>query len=152
MSTDKLGTTKGFLAISDHLGTAGQPTAEQFADIVEAGYEVVVNIDSATAVPDEDELVTSRGLTFIHIPVVWTSPQQSDLDLFFDVMDLLAGRKVFVHCAANARVSAFVYLYRMARLGVDPDEAKTSLNQLWEPEGIWKDFVEAAIDRLGLQV
>ncbi len=151
MSAEKLGTIKSYLAISDHLGTAGQPTAEQFADIAEAGDEVVVNIDSATTVPKEDELVTSRGLAFIHIPVVWTSPRQSDLDLFFDVMDLLEGRKVFVHCAANARVSAFVYLYRMARLGVDPDEAKVTLNLLWEPAGVWKDFVEAAIDRLGLE-
>ena len=67
-------------------------------------------------------------------------------------MDMLKGKKVFLHCAANARVSAFVYLYRMARLGVDPAEARKTLNLLWEPKGVWKEFVEAAISRLGLQV
>ena len=34
-----------------------------------------------------------------------THPQQADLDLFFEVMDVLKGERVFVHCAANARVS-----------------------------------------------
>ena len=143
---------KNFLAVTDDLGTAGQPTAEQFADIAAAGYEIVINIDSATTVPSEDELVTSKDLSFIHIPVIWTAPKQSDLDLFFDVMDMLKGRKIFLHCAANARVSAFVYLYRMARLGVDPAEAKKKLDLLWEPHGVWKEFVETAISRLGLQV
>ena len=152
MPSEKLQSIKSFLEISDDLGTSGQPTAEQFADIVEAGYEVVVNIDAATAVPNEDELVTSKGLHFIHIPVIWTAPKQSDLDLVFDVLDMLKGKKVYLHCAANARVSAFVYLYRMSRLGVDPVEAKKSLDKLWEPHGVWKDFVEEAIDRLGLQV
>ncbi|MFH1566767.1 MAG: protein tyrosine phosphatase family protein [Gemmatimonadota bacterium] len=152
LSDDRLGSIKNFLAITDDLGTAGQPTAEQFGDIAAAGYEVVINLDSATAVPNEDELVTSRGLSFIHIPVIWTAPQQSDLDLFFDMLDRLKGRKVFVHCAANARVSTFVYLYRVARLGVDPAAAKQQLDLLWEPTGVWKAFVEEAISRLGIQL
>jgi len=152
MSIEKLRTIKNFLEISDDLGTAGQPKAEQFSDIAEAGYEVVVNIDSAAAVPNEDEIVTSKGMTFFHIPVIWTAPKQSDLDLVFDVLDMLKGREVFLHCAANARVSAFVYLYRMARLGVDPAEAKRKLDLLWQPHGVWKEFVEEAVQRLGLNV
>lgn len=152
MAIEKLRAIKNFLAISDDLGTAGQPRAEQFADIAEAGYEVVVNIDAATAVPNEDELVTSQGLAFIHIPVIWTAPKQSDLDLVFDVLDMLKGKRVFLHCAANARVSAFVYLYRVARLGADPAEAKQKMNLLWEPHGVWKEFVDEAVVRLGLKV
>ena len=152
MSIEKLRSIKNFLEVSDDLGTAGQPTAEQLADVVEAGYEVVINIDAATAVPNEDELVTSKGLHFIHIPVIWTAPKQSDLDLFFDVMDMLKGKRIFLHCAANARVSAFVYLYRMSRLGMDPAEAKKKLDLLWEPKGVWKDFVEEAIARLGIKI
>ncbi len=152
MSKEKLRAIKNFREISGDLGTAGQPTAEQFADIAGAGYEIVINIDSATAVRDEDELVTSMGLHFIHIPVIWTAPKQSDLDLFFDVMDMLKGKRVFLHCAANARVSTFVYLYRMSRLGVDPAAAKQDLNALWEPKGVWREFLEEAIGRLGLQV
>ena len=152
MSVEKLGSIKNFLVVTDDLGTAGQPIVEQFADIAEAGYEVVINIDSATAVPNEDEIVTSKGLQFIHIPVIWSAPKQSDLDLFFDAMDMLKGKKVFVHCAANMRVSAFVYLYRISRLGVDSTEAKQKMNLLWEPKGVWEGFVDEAIARLGIEI
>jgi protein tyrosine phosphatase (PTP) superfamily phosphohydrolase (DUF442 family) len=150
MSIEKLNAIKNFYEISSELGTAGQPTAEQFSDIAKAGYEFVINIDSATAVPNEDELVTSNGLCYIHLPVIWTAPQQSSLDHFFSVMETLKERRIFVHCAANARVSTFVYLYRISRLGVDPVAAKQDLNRLWEPHGIWLDFLNEAIARLGL--
>ena len=74
------------------------------------------------------------------------------IDLVFDVLDMLKGKRIFLHCAANARVSAFVYLYRMSRLGVDPADAKKDLYALWVPKGVWKDFVNESINRLGLQV
>ncbi len=150
MPTDRLNAIKNFLAVTDMLGTAGQPTAEQFADIGAAGYEIVINIDSATAVPNEDELVTSMGLSFIHIPVDWHAPEQTNVDLFFDVMKAVEHKKVFLHCAANMRVSAFVYLYRLIHLDYDPTEAKRTMNILWEPRGVWKQFVEDALDRYGV--
>lgn len=149
MSHEKLKSIKNFYEISENLGTAGQPTAEQFAHIAEAGYEYDINLDSAAAVIEEDKLVAENGLGYFHIPVIWKEPKQSDLDLFFDVMDILKGKKVFVHCAANARVSAFVYLYRICRLGVDPETAKKDLNALWEPDGVWLEFIDKAIARLG---
>jgi protein tyrosine phosphatase (PTP) superfamily phosphohydrolase (DUF442 family) len=148
MSAKKLKGIKNFYEISNDLGTAGQPTADQFTDIAEAGYEIVINIDSATAVPNEDGLVTSKGMHYVHIPVIWTAPQQSDLDLFFNVMDTLKGRRIFVHCAANARVSTFIYLYRISRLGVDQADAKKDLHALWEPNDVWQSFISEAISRL----
>ena len=120
-----------------------------FATLREASWikSVVINIDSGTAVGNEDELITSMGLRYFHIPVIWTEPKQSDLDLFFDVMKMLKGKRVFIHCAANARVSTFVYLYRVARLGVDPVEAKKDLNALWEPNETWQRFIDEAVER-----
>ena len=49
MPADKLKAIKNFHEISGNLATAGQPTAEQFADIADAGYDAVINIDSGTA-------------------------------------------------------------------------------------------------------
>ena len=152
MSAEKLNSIKNFLWISGELGTSGQPAAGQFADIAEAGYEVVINIDSATAVPEEDELVTSKGMQYVHIPVIWQAPKQSDLDLVFEVLDACKGKRVFLHCAANARVSTFVYLYRVSRLGVDPAEAREKLALVWEPKGVWKEFLDEAVIRLRLTV
>ena len=152
MHLQRLDSIKNFLKISDELGTSGQPTAGQFSDIAEAGYEVVINIDSATAVPEEDELVTSKGMQYIHIPVIWQAPKQSDLDFVFDILDACKGKRVFLHCAANARVSTFVYLYRISRLGVEAAEAGEKLELVWEPKGVWKEFLDEAVARLRLTV
>ena len=35
-----------FVPITDRLGTAGQPVEDQLDDIVEEGYEVVINIST----------------------------------------------------------------------------------------------------------
>src|SRR5215510_14560038 len=54
-----------FRAVGDRLGTAGQPTEQQFQAIRDAGYEVVLNIalpTSDNALPNEGSLVTGLGM------------------------------------------------------------------------------------------
>jgi protein tyrosine phosphatase (PTP) superfamily phosphohydrolase (DUF442 family) len=134
-----------YLAISDKLGTAGQPTAEQFAAIQAAGYEIVINLampDSTNALPNENELVTAEGMDYVHIPVVWESPTVEDLERFFAVMDQNQDRKVFVHCVLNMRVSCFVFLYRALRLGIPVEEAWQDVLAIWEPNEVWQRFVD----------
>jgi protein tyrosine phosphatase (PTP) superfamily phosphohydrolase (DUF442 family) len=134
-----------YLHISDTLGTAGQPTAEQFAAIRAAGYEVVVNLampGSTNALPSERELVAAEGMDYVHIPVIWESPTAHDLERLIAVMDQNQGRKVFVHCALNMRVSCFIFLYRVLRLGVPVEEAWQDVLAVWEPNEIWQQFVE----------
>ena len=50
-------------------------------------------------------------------------------------------QKVWLHCAANMRVSAFVYCYRCAVLKQDPELAKKDLSKVWEPIAVWKKFI-----------
>ena len=125
-----------FIPLSAKLGTAGQPTAEQFADIKAAGYGVVINLapaDNARALANEAEVVAAQGLEYIHIPVAWDAPGEDDLQRFFDSMDAHAGENVFVHCAMNLRVSVFVYLYRVLRRGEARAEPEQALNRAWAP-------------------
>ena len=49
---------------------------------------------------------------------------------------------VFIHCAANLRVSAFVYLYRIQRQGLSPEQAQEDLYQLWQPNRVWQDLMD----------
>ena len=51
--------------------------------------------------------------------------------------------QLWVHCAANMRLSAFMYRYRVCVLGVDKRVARSDLNKIWEPFGVWKKFVES---------
>jgi protein tyrosine phosphatase (PTP) superfamily phosphohydrolase (DUF442 family) len=137
-----------YLPISDRLGTAGQPTVEQFAAIRAAGYQVVINLampNSTNALPNESELVGAQGMAYLHIPVVWESPTAEDFERFLAVMDQNRERKVLVHCALNMRVSCFVYLYRVLRLGTPAEAAWQDVLTIWEPDGVWQRFVD---DRL----
>jgi uncharacterized protein (TIGR01244 family) len=137
-----------YLRISDSLGTAGQPTPEQFAAIKAAGYELVINLampTSTNALPNEADLVAQQGMDYVHLPVVWESPTRDDVERFFQVMDENRSRRVFVHCALNMRVSVFVLLYRILRLGVPLKSAQEALHRIWQPEGIWQDLMSEAL-------
>jgi hypothetical protein len=59
-------------------------------------------------------------------------------------MDSLRGGKVWVHCVLNMRASAFVYLYRLINLGVPEEEAIAPMNEVWEPDEIWREFIDLA--------
>jgi protein tyrosine phosphatase (PTP) superfamily phosphohydrolase (DUF442 family) len=135
---------KNFHHVSDSLGSAGQPTAEQFRAVKEAGYEVVINLapsEAQNALKNEREVVEGLGLKYVHIPVVWTAPKAEDAERFFAAMDAAKGKKLFVHCIANYRASAFVYLYRVTRLGVSEEEAARDLHALWKPNETWQQLI-----------
>jgi len=134
-----------FLSIDERWATAGQPTVEQFAAIKAAGYEVIINLgmpDSPRAVVNEAEVVVAQGIDYVAIPVVWEAPTAADLAAFFAAMSANQAKKRFVHCIANMRVSAFTFLYRVLVLGVPVDAARQRLHQIWEPNPIWRQFID----------
>ncbi|RUT10304.1 hypothetical protein DSM106972_007990 [Dulcicalothrix desertica PCC 7102] len=143
-----------YLQISDGIATSGQPTVEQFDAIKQAGYEVVVNlalVDSLNALPNQKEIIEAQEMQYIHIPVIWDNPTLENLHSFFEVMKANQNKKVFVHCAANKRVSVFVYLYRRICLGASEEEAKLDLNKLWAPNEVWQRLINEAFDNVGLR-
>ncbi|KOP24827.1 beta-lactamase [Hapalosiphon sp. MRB220] len=138
-----------FLQISDLIATSGQLTEEEFTIIKEAGYQLVVNLalpDSHNALINEKEIVEFQEMEYVHIPVVWEKPTFDNVKDFFQVMEANTSKKVFVHCAANKRVSAFMYLYRRLSQGINEAEAKKDLHQIWIPDYHWQKFIEQVIN------
>lgn len=133
-----------FYQIGEALGTAGQPAERQFQAIRDAGYEVVINLalpTSTNAVVNEGGIVTALGMTYVHIPVDFKAPTTRDFQAFCGTMNTFAHRRVFVHCAANKRVSAFVFLYRVLRQSIAPVEADRDLRAVWQPDDVWSQFI-----------
>jgi protein tyrosine phosphatase (PTP) superfamily phosphohydrolase (DUF442 family) len=133
-----------YLVLPNGVGTGGQPSEAQLRELAEAGYEVVINLalpTSPNALADEAGTVAGAGMEYISIPVEWERPAEADYERFVAAMRENAGRKVFVHCAMNKRVSAFLYRYRVREEGVAPEVAAVDLRRVWEPEGIWGEFV-----------
>ncbi|MEW6306578.1 MAG: protein tyrosine phosphatase family protein [Verrucomicrobiota bacterium] len=144
----ELESIRDFLLLNDRLGTSGMPSAEQFSAISRAGFDTVINLALPTsdyALPNEGELVTAQGMTYIHIPVKFEAPQPADLEKFSRVMQACASQKVFVHCAANKRVSAFIFLHRVLREGADRGQAERDMLRIWNPDPIWRKFIDAQL-------
>ena len=148
-TADPLEQLTNYYPISPLILTAGQPTAEQIALIAQAGCDVVINLArpmSPNALADEAALAAAQGMEYVAIPVVWEEPTLDDLARFFAAMEANQTRTVFVHCVVNYRVSSFVYLYRVLRLGADPEEAMWDLRSIWEPDETWSTFIAMAMD------
>jgi protein tyrosine phosphatase (PTP) superfamily phosphohydrolase (DUF442 family) len=155
MTSQSVDDILNYLPISTTLGTAGQPTAEQFGAIRAAGYQAVVNLamaDSTSALPNERELVIEQGMAYVHIPVVWERPTKQDLAKFFDVMEQYQGARIFVHCVMNMRVSVFVLLYRVLQLGQRLDTARWAVDKIWTPNEVWQQFMEDTLAAHGIRV
>jgi protein tyrosine phosphatase (PTP) superfamily phosphohydrolase (DUF442 family) len=143
-SATKLSEISGFRAVGDRLGTAGQPTQPQFRAVQESGFEAVINLalpTSDNAIPNEGSVVTSLGMSYVHIPVDFKAPTSRDFRAFCRVMEAFDDRPVFVHCAANMRVSAFVFLYRVMGQNIAVAEAERDLHAIWRPNEVWSRFI-----------
>ena len=141
-----------FLALSENLFSGGMPNHEQLTAAAQRGVEMVINLaphEVSNALPGETELVTSLGMQYINIPVIWTTPTKDGLDRFMDIMDESQDKKILVHCQANFRATAFVALYRILRQGWNADDAMAGMHKIWDAEDypIWKMFSEENLKR-----
>jgi protein tyrosine phosphatase (PTP) superfamily phosphohydrolase (DUF442 family) len=140
-----------YLSLSDTIATAGQPTEEQIAAIAEDGYELVINLGlaySEYALDDEEAVVRTHGMQYIHLPVIWEQPTVLDLERFIEVMEANKGKNVFVHCAANMRVSVFMALYRIQRLGWSQEKAFEQVKRIWVPNATWQTFIDEILEQV----
>jgi protein tyrosine phosphatase (PTP) superfamily phosphohydrolase (DUF442 family) len=136
---------KNYLKISPMLSSSGQPAREDFSLIAKQGFQVVINLsmpDSKSALSDEGYLVTSKGMTYIHIPVPFDAPELSHLHAFYDAMEAFSAKKVWVHCALNYRASAFLYLYNRLVKKKTKEDARRYIFPDWEPNDTWSAFIK----------
>ena len=147
---DALHAIKNFRQASPEVATSGQPRSEHFAAMADAGYIAVINLalhdDPRYSLPDEPRDVRAAKMDYIHIPVQFAHPTLADLKAFIDAMDIYRGKKVWVHCAANMRVTAFVGLYRVLRQGWERELAFEIMKGVWEPNDVWTAFIAGALE------
>ena len=134
--------------IRDGLHTSGQPTKAQIKTIADHGFKTIINLAPSAAensLKDERRVVEEQGISYIHLPVDFKRPTDEDFEHFCTLMEQHKGQPLWVHCAANMRVSTFVYRYRVAIENEDSEVAKKDMDKIWQPFGIWKKFVAKAL-------
>jgi protein tyrosine phosphatase (PTP) superfamily phosphohydrolase (DUF442 family) len=153
MAESELSGIYNYRAVDESLCTSGQPTVTQLAAIAAAGFATIINLalhdDPRYSLPDEPGVVKSLGLAYVHVPVQFAAPAQADLLAFFAAMDAHSEERLWVHCAANIRVSAFLGLYRVIRLGWAVEPAFELMQGLWQPNEVWSSFIAAALEKHG---
>ena len=135
--------------VTDDISSSGQPTVEQFDEISSGGFDVVINLampDHENSIANEGSIVTSLGMTYIHIPVPFDSPDEEHFATFSGYMDALNDKRVWVHCIVNARVSAFLFRYLQDSRSFTAAEATTPILAQWLPnmDKVWKAFISHA--------
>ncbi|MGL5836646.1 MAG: protein tyrosine phosphatase family protein [Waterburya sp.] len=146
--TSPLQQIEAYLPISPTLATSGQPTTEQFADILSEGYSLIINLATPASSnwnPDEPAIAQNLGMEYVGIPIDWESPTLNHFEQLADLLDQNPQRKIWVHCAKNMRVSAMIYLYHRLRKGYSEDTALRYLEQIWQPNETWQNFIDRAI-------
>jgi len=114
--------------VFDWLWTSGQLSEADIQQLPGLGIDLVVNL--------------ALGMAYVHIPVVWEQPRVEQFGQFVGVMGAFKGKRIWVHCAKNMRVSAFITLYRRLVLGEGEEEASYPMNTIWKPDDTWKQFMD----------
>ncbi|MBD3830492.1 MAG: protein tyrosine phosphatase family protein [Arcobacter sp.] len=140
-----------YIKINELISTSGQPKIEEFDLIKDEGFEVVINLalcNASNAIENEDRVVTNLGMSYFHIPVDFENPKPSDLKLFINVMQSLGANKVWVHCAKNYRVSAFMYVYHKYVLKTPFENIDLSIFNIWNPDKTWQELMKITLEDL----
>jgi protein tyrosine phosphatase (PTP) superfamily phosphohydrolase (DUF442 family) len=137
--------------VDERFSTSGAITGEVVEQIAREGYSAVINLLPDVhqhALQNEAELVRGRALAYHHIPVDFAAPTRADYSAFERVLSGLdQTQRVYVHCAANMRVSAFMAIYGIKHLGWSAERAARLVAEVWEPNELWRSFISAQLER-----
>ena len=142
------------VVVDERLHTSGQPEAAMLGTLAAQGFDTVVNLAPATvtsAVPNEGEVLTASGVSYVHIPVDFRNPTYADFERFSAALERDRTGQVLVHCQVNARASTFTFLYRVVHEQAPPDEAYALVKQVWTPNEQWTRFAEDVLGRHGVE-
>lgn len=134
-------TILNYIKINDKISTSGQPTLEELKIIADNDFKVVINLalsNSSLALENEDKIVSQLGMTYIHIPVDFENPEIDNLKIFLAILNSFTNIKVWVHCAKNYRVTAFMYVFHKYFLKTPFENINLSMFDIWTPSKKWQ--------------
>lgn len=141
-----------FVEVSEVLSTSGVIPAERMQSLADGSFAVVINLlpdESEYAVQNEASIFEGLGIEYVHIPVDFAEPKAEDFVQFEKAMEAARGRKVWTHCAANYRVSAFVAIYGQLYLDWSKEEGEALIARLWQPNDVWREFIQNQLAKRG---
>ena len=136
-----------YIKINENIHTSPQPSVKDLENISKS-FDIVINLALSTApnaLENEDKIVSSFDMTYIHIPVSFENPKIKDLNLFINILKNNQDKKIWVHCSKNYRVSAFMYVYHKYILKTPFDDINLSMFKVWSPSIVWQELMKVEI-------
>jgi protein tyrosine phosphatase (PTP) superfamily phosphohydrolase (DUF442 family) len=131
-----------YIRINEFFSTSGQPSKEQFEKIKEDGFEVVIDLAPVDyerySIKDEKSILRNLNLEYIHIPVDFKKPTIEDFEAFEFALMNCNGKKIWIHCAANYRVTVFFSIWAEKNLGWTKQQSKELIDSIWKSDPDWK--------------
>ena len=132
-----------FYQYSETLAAGAQPSDDQFSDLKNDGFEVIINIspvNAKNALNNEAEIVENLKLDYVHFPVDCSNLRPIHYQTFEGIMNGATGKKVFVHCGGNIKSSNLIHMYHVIRAGINEKESLQTLYKIQQPEPKWFDY------------
>jgi uncharacterized protein (TIGR01244 family) len=119
---------------ADGITTSGKLEVRDPARLAAIGVRHAINLaldDHPEALADEAALMMAEGIAYTHIPVPFDAPTPEHVAAMAEALTAHPGPH-HVHCIANYRVTAFLYLLDCAA-GVPEAEARARMAAVWDP-------------------
>ena len=142
---NKLEKIYNYYKVPNLFETSGQPSKQQLKLLSNKGYKVVINLATKSffdgVIINEAEILKALNIKYIHIPVKFNNPTDLDFQKFVSYVQKYKNKKLWVHCIANMRVSAFTYRYRKDILKLKHNNIIGDMKAIWIPNKTWNTFL-----------
>ncbi len=131
--------------INEHLYRGSQPSLSDLSELKKLGITTVIDLRAGSPQTAEQERirVAAMGMRFHHIPIGgFSTPTNSDLLHFFQILHDSQSQIVFVHCEfGRDRTGVMIAAYRIAFENWSSDQALSEMlqfgfNRAWHPSMI----------------
>jgi len=140
-----------YMEVTASVGTGAQMTDAGVKQLSEKGYNAVINLRTATEGVDlevEQKAVEAAGMAYYSVPISGKEPDPAQAEKFLDLMKMLSGKRVFVHCASANRAGSLVMIKRVLQDGLSIDDATAEAARIGLHSDTLKQFALDAIARL----
>ena len=116
--------------LSEDIVLAGQPQPDDWARLLESGFDLVINMrsDPERAVVQAQN-AQAAGLNYLHLPLPAYELEAEHIAYFYNLLQKQAGRKLFIHCRTASRVGLIWLLMRITHYGWTQAEAEAELTE-----------------------
>jgi tyrosine-protein phosphatase SIW14 len=114
-----------FGRINPNFYRGAQPNGHDYSDLAALGVKTLIDLTGDDAQANEEAMVATAGMAYIHIPMTTHQPPTPEtLSHFLKIVKDPARQPIYVHCVGGRhRTGLMTAVYRMSQDGWTADQA-----------------------------